>query len=188
MSTGPLLLGIDPGFSKFGVAAVELGATDRLLWAMTLTTEASPKKRAVLASDDNVRRARELTCGLQKLVALHKPEALCVESQSWPRNAGSSAKVGIAWGVIVAVAVAYSVPIVQASPQQVKKALTGKRNASKEEVQRGVEAYFGGLIDWPTRKEDVEHAADAAAAVIACMPSETIQMARRMPPRAKATP
>lgn len=84
-----LLLGIDPGFAALGLARVELlAAGERVLNLAVIRTEASAQKREVRASDDNLRRARELAAALDAQVT---PEvvALAVEAQSWPRNAGS---------------------------------------------------------------------------------------------------
>jgi Holliday junction resolvasome RuvABC endonuclease subunit len=86
----------------------------------------------------------------------------------------------MAWGVLVAVAKRRSLPIVQATPQEVKRAVTGSKTASKVEVQNALELLYPTAPAWPTRKALVEHAADALAVVVACLDAPVIGLARRM--------
>jgi crossover junction endodeoxyribonuclease RuvC len=173
------LLGIDPGFASLGWALVELlPETERVIQMGVIRTAKSTKKRSVRASDDNLRRIGELTQSLEPMVYTPGAIAVCAESQSWPRNAGSSAKVGMAWGVLGALAAIRGVPIFQASPQEVKKAVTGKKTASKLEVQIALEVRYGPL-KWPPQKTLREHAADALASVVACLDAPGIQVVRR---------
>lgn len=175
-----IVLGIDPGFALLGMAAVDVTPDhERVVATAVLRTEKSARKLDVRASDDNVRRGLELARGLCIFCSTHRPVAFACEAQSWPRNAGSSAKVGLAWGVVIGVAYRFQVPIVQASPQQIKKVLCGRKDASKEDVIAAVEDRFPG-VEWPSPASVVEHAADAVGAVLACTDSPTIQMARKI--------
>lgn len=175
-----IVLGIDPGFASMGLAAVNVGPdTERILELAVLRTEKSARKLEVRASDDNVRRAVQLTKGLCRLIDKHNPIAIAAEAQSWPRNAGSSAKVGIAWGVVAAVASWYSLAIVQTSPQALKKAVCGSKTATKEDVIAAIEGRFPD-VEWPSPASTVEHAADAIGAVLACLDSSALQMARKL--------
>ncbi len=85
----------------------------------------------------------------------------------------------MAFGVIAAVAQRHGLPVVQASPQQVKKALCGRRDASKMDVKGALERRYSGL-PWPPQQTLVEHAADALAAAVACLEHQVVRMARRM--------
>jgi len=175
-----VILGIDPGFASLGLAAVGVTAdTERIIELAVIRTEKSASKLEVRASSDNVRRACELTKALSRFIDRHNPLAIAAESQSWPRNAGSSAKIGIAWGVVAAVATWYGLAIVQASPQRLKQVVCGSKSATKEDVIAAIEKRFPG-VQWPAPKGVIEHAADAAGAVIACLDSSALQMARRL--------
>lgn len=173
------VLGIDPGFATLGLAIVDVAAAVTVARTWVFRTEKSPRKHAVRASDDNVRRAREIAEELRATIRTYRPAAIATEGQSWPRNAGASAKVGIAWGVLAAVADAHQLPMVQASPQQIKRVLCGVKTATKEQVIAAVEARFGE-VGWPPQASLREHAADAIGAVVACLDSSVLQMARRM--------
>lgn len=177
---GARILGLDPGFATLGIARVRLGPSGEPLevGASAFTTEPSAKKLEVRAASDNVRRMREIYRKLDLEVAAWVPEVICCEAQSWPRNAGAATKIGMAWGVIVAVAEQYDIPIVQATPQDVKVAVAGKKTASKDDVIGAVERLCPDLR-WPDRKALWEHAADAISVVLACRSSETVRAVLR---------
>ena len=162
-------------------------------------TEKSAKKREVRASDDNLNRARKIHEALRELLTRHKIGVICAETMSFPRNAGAAAKVAMCWGVIASLTQETGIPIVQASPQEIKKVLCGVASASKEDVQAALqERYPGkGSVSQPTsfpgacdrplsdilanngvKKSDLEHPYDALAAIIACLDSEIMRMAR----------
>lgn len=194
-----VLLGIDPGLAHLGYAAIEL-PPDPAIDMMRITdfgllkNKKSDKKQHVLATEDNLRRARILAEFLEALIERHTSGksrliAICAESMSWPRNAAASSKIGIAWGVLAATALRHHVPILQAAPMVVKLAVAGSKTASKEDVQAGVERIItrvhpdlgGTLPELGKRipKGDREHPYDAAAVAITCRKAEAVQLARR---------
>lgn len=141
------VLALDPGLATCGATIVlftKLGATPGLyqppaIVGMSLfTSEKTKKKLNVLASDDNVERMTGLHTWLLGLCNKYECQVMAAESQSWPRNAGASAKVGMAWGVIVSLAEQHRLSIAQTSPQAVKQRLCGSKSASKEEVAGAV--------------------------------------------------
>ncbi len=187
-----LLLGIDPGLRRCGWSAVLVeDGVPRLHSCGVFKTEKSAKKLNVLASSDNVRRCRELWTMLEDCYLdnsepgsfMEDASCICVESQSWPRSASSSAKTGMAWGVLSAWAECHQIPLVQASPQQIKFAATGKGTASKQAVAEGLAKRPGfenlpALLD-QLNKGDREHAADATGAVVACLGSDLVRACLR---------
>lgn len=175
-----MVLGLDPGFAAFGVAAVEVERNDSLnpMRGWVLRTERSARKLAVRASEDNVRRAQAIAEALSAIVDEWRPQVLCAETMSWPRNAGAVAKVALAWGAVCALAWSRGLPLVQASPQEVKIAVSGRKNASKDEVIRYVESRFSGF-DLPKQLTLQEHVADAIAVVVACRGSPVMLAAQR---------
>jgi crossover junction endodeoxyribonuclease RuvC len=177
----PLLIGIDPGFSSLGLAEVTLLPNEEIVRRVAVVrTAKSEKKRGVRVSDDNIRRISELAEAVVPWLS-SGVIAICAESQSWPRNSSSSGKVGMAWGVVGALAQQRGIPILQATPMEIKRAMTGSGTATKRAVQAALEARYGE-IDWPKQRTLQEHASDALAAIVACLDHQTIQMARRMMP------
>jgi len=192
-------LGIDPGFANVGFALCKcslLSSGTRVVEpvkAGLIRTEKSEKKLSVLASNDNTRRMREIAHAVDSLLGVG-PEGgalvrvICAESMSFPRNAGSAAKMAMSWGVLAALAHVRQAAVFQASPMQIKVHMCGKKTASKEDIREAVDkatdgVLVGMLVDHRgnalTRKEFLEHPYDAMAAVLTCLESEALQFAWR---------
>ena len=179
-----VVLGIDPGFAAIGLATVRIDAEGETpLFLEVVHTEKVARKTNTLASDDNLRRAREIAAALKSILDRIHVVAFAAESMSFPRHAGTAAKIMMAWGVIAAVSEQNGIPIVQASPQAIKKCLCGVKNASKEDVQGALISRYGDIIErlsHPLNKADFEHAFDALGAVVATLDSDVIRFARKM--------
>ena len=178
---GHTILGFDPGFAHLGYAALEIRDGAYTVRGLGIVeTKKSAKKRSFLASDDNLRRAREIAECLDKLVSQYNPSAIACESMSFVRNASACQKIGIAWGVLAAVAeLSGSIPILKASPQDVKLRVCGDRTASKLDVQNALISLFGDGVsilwsDIPSGKR--EHCADALAVILAVESSDVVRL------------
>lgn len=177
-----IALGLDPGFASVGFALVEIHPVRETVVKLgVIHTEKSGAKQNVLAADDNVRRARELFIALNREGAWVK--VVCAEAMSFPRHAPAAAKMAMGWGVIAALAEMRGWPIVQASPQAIKKSLCGARNASKQDVEHALTVRYGQM-PWAEEvpRGQQEHAFDALAAVVCCLDSEVIRLARKLAP------
>lgn len=193
------VLGIDPGFASIGWSVVRIAATgEHLVDLGVIRTEKSAAKRNVRASEDNLERAKEIALEIQDLIGKYRIQLVCAETMSYPRNSSAAAKMAMCWGVMAAIAQQHKIPIAQATPQEVKKAVTGRKDASKEEVQeavrglfqplQGAEAKHGGpYILRAVPRSLWEHPYDATAAVVACRESEVFLLARRMASCADST-
>jgi len=180
-----VLLGIDPGLANFGYAVVEFGSWGKKLVKLGhIRTEKSDKKKAVRSSDDNTRRAREIFQPLTTLISDFRPNVLCTEAMSFPRSSSASHKLGISWGVVVGLSCIFELPIVQASPQDIKQKVCDNKKASKEDVQLALNAMYGDAADVEQFvKTKREHPFDALGAVEACLDSEVVRLARLMAER-----
>jgi Holliday junction resolvasome RuvABC endonuclease subunit len=180
-----LILGIDPGFASLGWCRFALGKLpelDRVVQMGVIRTDKSNKKAKVLASHDNHRRIAEI---FRQLFPLAQEVVMfTAESQSWPRNSASSAKVGMAWGVISSLAELLEVPLLQMSPQAMKKSICGNKSASKKEIADALIARYGIVIADVLLKDVApsqrEHAFDALGSVCATLEGEEVKLARQM--------
>lgn len=186
------ILGLDPGLANFGwaVLSFEKEGPARVENFGTFETEKSDKKRKVLASDDNVRRALLLAAFLNGLFKGNSPVAVCAEAMSFPRNSSNAAKTALSWGCIVAFSELHHVPILQASPQAVKIHMCATKTASKEDVQRAVWKLYPPVKEAvaerpPTHTQKQweatwEHSHDAIAAAHTMLESTEVRLVRRM--------
>lgn len=185
-----LVLGLDPGFASCGYAVLRVDAgVARCVALGVVRTKKSAKRLRVLATDDNMRRAKEIARALRSLLEYgaldptrkHGPARLvCAESMSSPRNSSSASKMAMTWGALIALCDERGLPLLQASPQQVKVRACGKSTASKEEVERAMRKQYAGLGKLVKHLPDGEHehAFDALAVAHACLDSEEARLAR----------
>jgi Holliday junction resolvasome RuvABC endonuclease subunit len=189
-TSGPVIVGVDPALRNLGWVRVRLVtgviAGIEVLGMGVISTEPSSKKRHVLASDDNLRSIRELDAEFDRMLrgwgnGFGPTSAIVAESMSFPRNSSAAAKVALSWGMIGTRANVLGVPVVQASPQEVRKGLDLAKNASKDVVREAILRIFekeltGHLKDVPEGKWN--HAFDALAVVLACQQSDVIRALR----------
>jgi crossover junction endodeoxyribonuclease RuvC len=145
------VLGIDPGLTRCGYAVVDAsGPRDATAVALgvirTPTDEPVPDRLAALR--------RELVA----LLTEYRPGAVAVEQVFFQVNVRTAMSVGQASGLALAEAAAAGCEVVQYTPNQVKDAVAGWGGATKDQVQRMVQARL--RLDQPPRPAD---AADAAA-------------------------
>jgi crossover junction endodeoxyribonuclease RuvC len=148
-----IVLGIDPGTAAMGYGIVEgRGGRLRMIDAGCLKTkpDASLPKRLL-----------QIHGFLDELIALHRPDVLAVERLFFSRNAQTAFAVGQARGVVLLAAAQAEVPVREATPSEVKLAVTGSGRADKEQVGRMVAVCLG--LNEPPRPDDT---ADALAIAI----------------------
>lgn len=171
-----IALGLDPGFKSLGWAHVRIDRRSEMIADLGLLES---EKRGGRATDDNVRRTREIARALSPL--FEGVDVVCCEAMSFPRSASVAAKMALAWGVIVCLAEARELPIVQVTPQALKIAVCGDKTAPKEAVLSSLSRRYPELLIHlePLRRTAHEHPTDAVGAVVASLPSELVRGLRR---------
>jgi len=156
------VLGVDPGISNLGLAAVEGDAKKaRLLFSRVLTTH--PQEPASL-------RVGRLFEGVQAAIREARPEALALEAQYFYRQNERAFQVGWGFGAVLAAAHLASLPVYAYGPMQIKKALVGQGRADKAQVAFMVRALLG--LSAPLTPS---HAADAAAVALTHLAQPAVQ-------------
>lgn len=148
-----IVLGIDPGTAALGYGIVE--STHGQLRAVD---------HGVLSTSPDLALPQRLLAvhGLvASLLGAHEPALLAVERLFFSRNAQTAFAVGQARGVVLLAAAQAGVPVVEATPNEVKSAVAGYGAADKEQVQRMVQVVLG--MAEPPRPDD---AADALAIAV----------------------
>lgn len=190
LSSSPVVLGVDVGFSRVGWALIRVGWRDdgdlpenRLVDLGLVRTE--PGDSGKLKSDDNMARTREIFARLANACDRAQTRAIAYEAQSWGMgNSTTFLKLGLAFGALASLAEVRGLPLVCRSPQAIKKALTGLRNASKEDVAAALGTIPGfedlsRLLDQAKVPPSLrEHPVDAVAAAFACLDDEVVRAVR----------
>ena len=146
-------LGLDPGLATTGWGIVEEEAGELALIDFGVITTAAGQP---LAS-----RLQDLYRELQAVTVLQQPDVASVEELFFSRNARTAFSVGQARGVALLALAHAGLEVHEFTPLQIKQAVVGYGQATKQQVQRMV-AMLLSLSEIP-RPDD---AADAVAASI----------------------
>lgn len=149
------VLGIDPGtgVTGFGVVARRSGGAVSLVECGVIRT--SPREPLPT-------RIREIYEEVSALIDRHRPVAVAVENVFQGKNARSALSLGHARGAILLAAALRELPIAEYAPGEIKKAVVGNGQATKEQVAYMVQQQLR-LVE-PPKPAD---AADGVAAALA---------------------
>jgi crossover junction endodeoxyribonuclease RuvC len=148
-----IVLGIDPGTAALGYGIVE-SSRGRLR---------EVDHGCLVTSPDTALPERLLAIHalVDELIALHSPRIVAIERLFFSKNVQTAFAVGQARGVVLLAAAQHRIPVVEATPNEVKSAIAGYGAADKEQVQRMVQLVLG-MAELP-RPDD---AADALAIAV----------------------
>ena len=149
-----LILGIDPGtaVTGYGVVAKEADGAVSLVECGVVRTS-SGQALAV--------RIREIYEAVTRLITRHAPSVVVVEDVFQGKNVQSALKLGHARGAILLAAALSEIPIAEYSPREIKKAVVGNGNATKDQV--------GFMVQQQLRLKAPPSPADAADGVAAAL-------------------
>lgn len=123
-----IILGIDPGYAIVGWGVLEYqGNRFRVIDFGAITTEASM---------DMYDRFKEIHDELNRIIELHKPDAMAIEELFFNSNRTTAINVAQARGVLILSALNHQVPVYEYTPLQVKQAVAGYGRAEKQQVQQ----------------------------------------------------
>ena len=145
------ILGIDPGsrFTGFGIIEVQ---GNQLQCVTTGFVR--------IEGDDLANKLKVIFDGISELVAEFQPQEVAIENIFMYRNADSALKLGQARGAAISAVSVQSIPVHEYTPTQIKKAVVGRGNASKEQVQHMVKVLLS------LSRTPQSDAADALAAAL----------------------
>ncbi len=139
-----MILAIDPGFANFGCSVID--GTGKILNVGTIHTQKA-KKKLLRVADDDVQRITTIVSGLSKVIHKYKIKGVLGELPPSNSRSAKSAK-GLAMAVALSVSLftELKLPVEWATPSEVKKAMTGKASASKEDMMIAVCKRYGWKI------------------------------------------
>ncbi|MFW5972900.1 MAG: crossover junction endodeoxyribonuclease RuvC [Bacteroidota bacterium] len=145
-----IVLGIDPGSRITGYGVVEHeGKTSSLVdfGVIDLSGEA-----------DHGRRLKQIYEGISRILEAYRPDACALEMPVYGKNPQSMLKLGRAQAAAMLAALNAGLDVVQYTPKEVKKSVTGNGNAAKEQVWFMVRAVLAMADDDPVLKLDASDA------------------------------
>ena len=124
-----IILAIDPGYDRVGVAVVKPGRPSELVLSQCIQTN---KK------DSHEKRLCQIYQKITECIQKYQPTHIALETLFFSVNKKTAIKVAESRGVIVLIAGQHDLPLIELSPQEVKLAMAGVGNADKKQVQKMV--------------------------------------------------
>lgn len=149
------ILGFDPGTARLGFGVLESDGQNFIVgdYGVIETAAGLPKAE----------RLRQIQADLRELLAEVQPDIVAVEELFFVNNITTGIAVAEARGVILATVAELNIEIVEYKPNQIKMAVCGSGNASKDQMQRMVQVLLG-LAEIPKPDDS----ADALAVALTC--------------------
>lgn len=152
------VLGIDPGLTTTGYAIVAAGEVAAAGVIRTSVDHPVPE------------RLLEIYRDVSALIVEYAPSVMAIEQVFVNRNLQTAMSVVRASGTAMLAAAASGIPVVEYTPSQVKAAVAGYGNATKQQVQRMVTLRMG-LAEAPKPAD----AADALAIALCHLQSDGLR-------------
>lgn len=127
-----IILGIDPGTATTGYGLLKSKNKGRTFELLKFGWIKTPKEMV---------KGKRLNLIYQEITALcqnHQPEILSIERLFFATNVKTAMAVSEASGVIHLAATKKKVPVVEYTPMQIKKEVTGSGKADKEQMKKEV--------------------------------------------------
>jgi len=121
-----IILGIDPGTNIMGYGIIDASGKDPILLEMGILDIRKEK--------DAYKSLRIIFSQTIALIDKFHPDELAIEAPFYGKNVQSMLKLGRAQGVAIAAALSRDLPIFEYAPRKIKISITGRGNASKEQV------------------------------------------------------
>ena len=148
-----LILGIDPGYDRLGIAILEKPAKGKETVVFSACLQTSSK-------DSIYERLKAVGSAVAETIEKHRPDVLAMESLFLSANQKTAMRVAEARGIVIYEATKAGLPIFEYSPMQIKTAVTGDGSSDKGRMIKMV----GLLVDLPKKKSlDDEYDAVAVA-------------------------
>ncbi|HRZ30197.1 MAG TPA: crossover junction endodeoxyribonuclease RuvC [Candidatus Paceibacterota bacterium] len=121
-----LILGIDPGYDRLGVALIkkEKGKEELVYSDCFLSSKKDTLGERLLMVGDK----------LEKVIKDYKPDSVATEKLYFTVNQKTAMAVAEARGVISYLSAKYKIPLFEYTPPEIKLTVTGYGNANKKQV------------------------------------------------------
>jgi crossover junction endodeoxyribonuclease RuvC len=120
------VMGIDPGLTRTGFGVVERDGPG--LRALTVGTVRAP------VGQTPAQQLYNLCIKLERVMEEYEPDAVAVEKLFFNSNTKSALRVGQASGIALLAAAESGIEVFEYTPTEVKRAVVGVGNATKEQV------------------------------------------------------
>ncbi len=126
MTNDKIILGIDPGTNVMGYGVIKICDNKAQMVSMGVID--------MRKMNDPYLRLGKIFERVTGIINEYLPDEMAIEAPFFGKNVQSMLKLGRAQGVAIAAAIHHDIPIHEYAPLKVKMAITGRGQASKEQV------------------------------------------------------
>lgn len=123
-----IIMGVDPGTNILGYSII---CADKNTIKILINGVIQLKK-----TDDHYTRLGIIFNRLCSLIDTYHPVAMAIEAPFFGKNVQSMLKLGRAQGAAIVAGASKQLQVVEYSPRRIKQSITGRGNASKEQVAK----------------------------------------------------
>ena len=134
-----IILGIDPGTNILGYGVILVDKKSVHYVDMGVLDLRKEK--------DHFMKLNRIFEGVGALMERYAPDDLAIEAPFYGKNVQSMLKLGRAQGAAIAAALHRQIPVFEYAPRKVKMAITGRGDASKEQVKLLMEKTLRVTLD-----------------------------------------
>lgn len=163
------VMGMDPSFLHWGLASADLDLTTGILTTPVIQViePSNLEGKNIRVNSDDLHRARQIAEIVMPLAM--KAKVIFAEVPVGSQSARAMASYGICVGILSSIQ-GMGIEIIQVGALESKKALTGNKNATKQQmIDHAYENYPQANWYYNAKKDKLlsrnEHAADAIAAI-----------------------
>lgn len=142
MSKVKRILGVDPGTNFLGYAIIQV-VKDQI----SLVKIGVVKMNHLESQQLKLKKIFER---LQEIIGSTQPHEMAIEAPFFGKNVQSMLKLGRAQGVAIAAGITKGIEVTEYSPKKIKQSVTGKGNASKEQVAAMLEIIMNAKLEQQT--------------------------------------
>lgn len=134
-----IVMGIDPGTNILGYGVILIDSRKVQFVDMGVIDLRKEK--------DHFLKLNRIFKEVGQLIERYSPDDLAIEAPFYGKNPQVMLKLGRAQGVAISAALTRQIPVFEYAPRKVKMAITGRGDASKEQVKMLVEKTLKTTLD-----------------------------------------
>ena len=139
-----LVLGIDPGFGRCGVALIEkTNGKEHIIFSDCIETA---------TGDAFAERLAAVAAAVVTLLKKYEPDCMAIEKLYFAKNQKTAMQVAEVRGALIQIAAQQELPVFEYAPGQVKSAIAGSGSADKKQIERMLHLLVN--IEKPIRYDD----------------------------------
>lgn len=153
-----IILGIDPGYDRLGIAVIEKPARGKEVVLFSECFETSPKSPIYA-------RFREIGEEAARIMDEAHPDVVALETLFISKNQKTAMRVAEARGIIIYEAAKRNIPVHEYNPMEVKTAVTGDGKSDKRRIAKMVNLLVK-ITPKPSGQKTLDDEYDAIAVAL----------------------